>query len=210
MKKARDGGLFAQATNIVRQTGFRLERNIVVHLVEPAACRRARAARTARTAAAAATARRTAASHAATAALGRFATAVAAVVTTAAARTATAAEHLHLVSDNFRRVALLAVLALVLARAQAAFDINRRALLQVFVHDLGQTAEERNAMPLGHFLEIAGLLVLVAVSGREPDVRDGVPARQITHFRIGAEIADENDLVDGCHVFLLLIPCRPE
>lgn len=113
-----------------------------------------------------------------------------------------AAEHLHLFGDDFGRVTVLAVLALPLARADAAFDIDRRTLLQVFADDFRQTAEERDAMPLGHFLEIAARLVLVAIGRRETDVRNRVAARQVTDFRIGAEIADEDDLVDGCHVFL--------
>ena len=59
--------------------------------------------------------------------------ALATAATHATARTAAApAEHLHLVGDDLGRVAVAAFLVLPLARAQRAFDVDLRALAQVF------------------------------------------------------------------------------
>src|SRR6185436_10439766 len=73
------------------------------------------------------------------------------------------AEHLHHVAADLGRVAVLAVLVLPLARAQAALDVDLRALFQVFAGDLGETAEEGDAMPLRRFLFLATRLVFPGV-----------------------------------------------
>ncbi len=70
--------------------------------------------------------------------------------------------------------------------ADTALDIDRRAFLQVLAGNLGQLAEEGDAVPLGGFLEIAGLLVLVAIGRRQADVRHGVAAGHVAGFRVGA------------------------
>src|SRR5579862_8150957 len=87
------------------------ERNIVVHIVEAAARRGARAARTAtRSATARPPARRRTSAATATARTLNRRTAAEACVIAAGARAATAAEHLHLVGNDFRRIAFLAPL----------------------------------------------------------------------------------------------------
>src|SRR5690606_25975563 len=63
------------------------------------------------------------------AAAATTATTVVAAATTHAA--ATAVEHLHLVGDDLGGVAVVTLLVLPLARAQAAFDVDLRSLLQV-------------------------------------------------------------------------------
>src|SRR6185369_17419902 len=68
-------------------------------------------------------------------------------------------EHLHPVADDLGRVALVAVLVLVFPRANAALDVDLRALLQIFARDFGEPAEERDAVPLGRFLHLAARLV---------------------------------------------------
>src|SRR5687767_851117 len=65
------------------------------------------------------------------------------------------AEHLHHVGADFRRVAVLAVLVLPLARAQAPFHVHLRALLEVLSVDGGEAPEEGDAMPLGRLLHLA-------------------------------------------------------
>ena len=113
---------------------------------------------------------------------------------------ALAAEHLHFVGHDLRGVAVLAFLVLPLARAQLAFDVNLRALAQVFGGDLGQAAEHRDLVPLRAVLLLAGLLVFPRLRGRESQVRDGTAARHVARLGVFAEIADENDLVDAsCH-----------
>src|SRR5260221_12544513 len=54
-----------------------------------------------------------------------------------------AAEHLHHVPPDLGRVAVLAFLFLPFSRAQAALDIDLRALLQILPRPPGEAAEER-------------------------------------------------------------------
>src|SRR6185436_20593558 len=84
------------------------------------------------------------------------------------------AEHLHAVAHDLGGVAVLAFLVLPLARAQAALDVDLRALLQIFAGDLGQAAEEGDAMPLGGFLLLAARLVFPRVGGGDADIGDRV------------------------------------
>src|SRR5258706_8145838 len=77
----------------------------------------------------------------------------------AAAHALARAQHLHLVGDDFRRVLVGPVLVLPLARLQAPFDVDLRALLQVLARDLGELAEERDAMPFRLLLHLAVLVL---------------------------------------------------
>src|SRR5438132_12091305 len=86
----------------------------------------------------------------------------------AAAHALARAEHLHLVGDDLRHVLVLPVLVLPLARLQAALDVDLAALLQVLAGDLGELAEERDAVPLRLLLRLA-VLVLPLLSGRDRD-----------------------------------------
>jgi NADP-dependent 3-hydroxy acid dehydrogenase YdfG len=113
-----------------------------------------------------------------------------------AAHALATAQHLHVLGDDVGRVALDAVLVGVLAGLQAAFDVDRRAFFKVLAHDLGQAAEERDAVPFGQLFLFAGLAVLRLVRGGDRDVRDGVAARHVADFRIAAEVADDDDLVN--------------
>src|SRR6185437_1468387 len=54
---------------------------------------------------------------------------------------APAAEHLHLIADDLGGIALVALLVLPLARAEAPLNIDLRALFQVFARDLREAAE---------------------------------------------------------------------
>ncbi|SPS02633.1 membrane hypothetical protein [Cupriavidus taiwanensis] len=179
------------------QLSTRSERNIVVHILEAV---RRRLLRTARGATLlAATALR---ATAAIAAARRF-TLITAAATVVAAFIATAAlartQHLHLVGNDLSGVLVLAGLILPFAGADAAFDIDRRALAQVLGCDLGHLAEHRYTMPLGGFLHLAGLLVLVAVGGGNANVGDRIAAGHISGFRVCTQVAHEDDLVYGCH-----------
>jgi hypothetical protein len=48
-------------------------------------------------------------------------------------------------------------------------------------------------------LLLLAALVLPFLGGRDADVGDRVAAREIAGFRVGAEVADENYLVDRSH-----------
>src|SRR4051812_41721357 len=149
--------------NGLRESGSGLERNIVVEL----------AALVVATSAAATTAGRrslvvvirrtallTAAATAATAASTTTAAAATTKVTAGPAHAAAArVQHLHFVGDDFRGVAIVTRFVLPLARAQRAFDVNLGSLLEVLARDLAESPEHGDAVPLGAFLALAGLLV---------------------------------------------------
>jgi len=55
-------------------------------------------------------------------------------------------------------------------------------------------------VPFGLLDHLTGF-VLVFVGGGDGKVGDGLSARQVAHFGIAPEVADQNHFVDGCHVF---------
>ena len=96
----------------------------------------------------------------------------------ATAHAAARAEHLHAIGNDLSGIALLAFLVLPLARLQATFDVDLAALLEVLARDLGKSAEEGDAMPLGALLLRAGL-VLPLIGGGDADVGDGLLERHL-------------------------------
>src|SRR5687767_7163665 len=74
-------------------------------------------------------------------------------------------EHLHHVAADLGRVAVLAVFVLPLARAQASFNVDLRAFLQVFASDRSEAPEECDAVPLSRLLHLPARLVFPAVGG---------------------------------------------
>src|SRR4051812_35889504 len=105
------------------------ERNVVFHVVELAG--RLLRRRSARRATAGLTC------------FCRFAARFASRLATPRAR----AEHLHRVGADFSGVAVLPLLVLPLARAQAPFNVHLRSFFQVLARDFGESAEEGDPMP---------------------------------------------------------------
>src|SRR5262245_26865904 len=110
---------------------------------------------------------------------------------------------------HFRRIAVLAVLALPLARLQLALDVNLGALLQVLLGDAAQTlVENHHRMPLCLLAALAGRLVAPAIRRCHAQIGDRTAVLRATDLGIPAEIADQYDFVDGTgHKTLLLRPC---
>jgi hypothetical protein len=105
--------------------------------------------------------------------LGRRFAARRAIILARRAGSGARAEHLHAIGADLRAVPILArLLVLVLARAQLAFDIDLRALLQILARDLGELAEKADAVPFGGFLLFAAGLVLPGLGSRDADVGD--------------------------------------
>src|ERR1700674_4994346 len=105
------------------------------------------------------------------------------------------AEPLHAGSEDLGGIAILPFLVLPLSRLQASLDVDLAAFFQILAGDFGLPAEKDDAVPLGLFLLLAGL-VLPRVGGGDANVGDGVAAGRIAGFRIAAQIADQNHLVD--------------
>ena len=109
---------------------------------------------------------------------------------------AAAAEHAEIVGDDFKAGALLAFLILPFARLNAAFDENERAFLEILLGDFSLLAPNDNFVPLGALLAFA-IAVFVGFVGGDGEIGDGLAAGGVAGFRIAAEAADENNLVDG-------------
>src|SRR5690606_13823765 len=90
------------------------------------------------------------------------------IAATATAAFTTAAQHLHFVGNDVRGVLLHAILTGVLVVTQAAFDVDRAALAQVFAGDFAELAEEHHAVPFGALLLVA-VLVLADAGGGQAD-----------------------------------------
>src|SRR4249919_2164219 len=109
------------------------------------------------------------------------------------------------------RIAVLAVFVLPFARLQRAFEVNLRAFLEVLLGDLGETlAEDHDAMPFGLLAPLAGRLVAPGLRGRHPQIDDRAAVLGAADLGVGAQIADQNDLVDAaCHRSLHTLSVSP-
>src|ERR1700733_14191035 len=94
------------------------------------------------------------------------------------------------------RIAILAGLVLPFAGLQRALNENFRALFQILLGDPTQIlVEDDDAVPFGFLAPFAGGLVLPGLRRRQPQIGDWPAVLGATDFRIGAQIADQNDLV---------------
>uniref|UniRef100_A0A0N5A028 PE-PGRS family protein n=1 Tax=Parastrongyloides trichosuri TaxID=131310 RepID=A0A0N5A028_PARTI len=145
-------------------------------------------------------------------AAGREARGVVVVVATAAAAVpaaiaaalavVTTAQHGQLAVEALQhdlgRVFLDALGVGVFAGLQRALDVNGRALLQVVLGHLDDVlVENDDRVPLGLFLALAGGLVAPLLRRGDAQVGDAVAAVQRADFRVLAQVADEDDLVDA-------------
>ena len=111
-----------------------------------------------------------------------------------------AADELHVFTDDFGRPAIVAALIGPFAGAQAAFDQDGAALAQIVLGEFSSAAEKNDAVPFGFF---HGLTVAVFVAARGGDAQGsdgGAAVGGVADFRIGAEVAENNNLVDGSHI----------
>ena len=77
---------------------------------------------------------------------------------------AAGSEHLHFAGDNFRGVAINAVLVCPFARLQTPLNIHPAAFVQVLATNFSQLAPGNDAVPLGLFLHLT-ILAFPAFSG---------------------------------------------
>ena len=75
--------------------------------------------------------------------------------------------------------------------------IDLGALLEILLGYLCQILiEDHHAMPFGALLAFTRLLVPPVFAGRQLKMNDGPTILGTADFRIGAEVADQNDFVD--------------
>src|SRR5262245_46243910 len=127
-----------------------------------------------------------------------------------AGASAAAVEHgqraVEALQHDFGGVAVLAVLALPLARLQLAFDVDLGALLQVLLGNPAEPlVEDHHGVPLRLFAPLPRRLVAPGLGGGDAQVGDGTTVLRAANLGILAEIADQDDFVDGTgHETLLL------
>ena len=132
-----------------------------------------------------------------------------------AGATAAAIKHgeraVEALQHHFRGIAVLAVLALPFARLQLAFDVNLGALFQILLgHPAQPFVEDHHGVPLRLFATLAGRLVAPGFGRCNPQVGDRAAVLRAADLGILAEIANQDDFVDGSgHVTLLFKPLGP-
>src|SRR5579883_2039459 len=100
--------------------------------------------------------------------------------------------------DDLGRIALLTRIVGPFAGLQGALEIDLGALLQIFLGDLGEPfVENDDAMPFGALLALARHLVAPAFRGGDRQRGDAHSVLGRADFRIAAEIADQDHLVDA-------------
>ena len=106
-------------------------------------------------------------------------------------------QELDLVGINERHV-LLAAGLLVIPRfgPLPAFEEDPAAFVEVFGHDLGAFAKRLDVEPLGVFLRLAGTVLPTFVAG-DGEGGDGCATRGVLHFRVSAQISDQQSLLHG-------------
>ena len=109
-----------------------------------------------------------------------------------------AAEQHDPVAADLGRVALVAVLVVPLPRLQAALDVDLLALGQVLGERFGRLAPEHDAVPLGLFLPLAGLVV-PDLGRRHVERGDRGAAWRVAQLGVAPEIADQNHFVHAAH-----------
>lgn len=124
---------------------YKLERNIVVHVVEITGRRLGCSSRALRC--------RWCRPHRS---LPRRVATTIATIFGRAAHALAAAQHLHAVGTDVGGEFFDTVFIGVFTGAQAAFDIDLRAFAQVLADDLGQAAVKNHAVPFGGFFHFAG------------------------------------------------------
>ena len=106
-------------------------------------------------------------------------------------------------------VAVLAVLALPLARLQRPLDVQLGALLHVLLHHPAEAlVEDDDRVPLGLLLALARGLVAPALGGGDAQIGDGAAILRAADLRVLAHVADQDHFVDGTGHAGLLSLCR--
>ena len=104
-----------------------------------------------------------------------------------------AVKHLHGKGNDLREVLRL-TLVFILVRFQAALNIDKASLFEVFLADLTQAAPGFHVDPFGIFLGLA-FLALPAVADSKAEVRHFLAGGRELAFGILTQIADQLDTI---------------
>ena len=93
------------------------------------------------------------------------------------------AEHRHVVSDNFRRVARDAFF-FPRPGSQFPFDVHQISFVEVLCGYVRQPSPQSNIVPLCYFLSLTGGLVFVCLRCSHSEVRYGSSTFEVPHVRV--------------------------
>ena len=113
--------------------------------------------------------------------------------------TAAAIEHLHVVTDDFGRVALDAFFVFVAAGLDATLHVDLAALGEIVVAVFGGLAPDDDPVPLGLFDPVV-VLVHVCPRGGHAELADGAAPLGVAKLGVAPEVADDDCFVDTGHV----------
>jgi hypothetical protein len=116
----------------------------------------------------------------------------------AAASAAAPAEQRDAIGLDFRRITLVPVLVVPLARLQTALHVDLFALRQVLLQAFSLLPPEHHAVPFRFLLALL-VAVIPHLGRREVERGHGAPAGGVAELRVAPEIADQNDLVHTAH-----------
>jgi len=88
--------------------------------------------------------------------------------------------------------------------------VDFAAFFAVLADDFRQFAEGDDAVPFGFLAALARVAVLPLRGGGHRDVGDGRTLGRVADFRVAAQIAHQDDFVDGCHERTPEIRNRPQ
>ena len=114
------------------------------------------------------------------------------------------AEKLEVVDNNLCDVMGLTVF-LIVPGLESAFDIDGASFGQIFFADFGLFTENDDSVPFGFLLAFPGVSVCPLFAGGNGEIHHRCPLLGIADLGIPSEVADEHDLVQTCHYFILLV-----
>src|SRR3989441_7498034 len=109
-----------------------------------------------------------------------------------------AAHELHALGDDLGGRALLAVLALPVARLEPPLDEDLAALVEVLTARLGLLAPDDDGEE-ARFLPLLARLRRVVAVDRHPEIRDGGAAGRVAQLRGTGQVTDQQHLVQVRH-----------
>ncbi len=96
--------------------------------------------------------------------------------------------------------ALLAFFVFPITSLQSSFDVDGSALGEVLATVLGGPTPDHDPVPLSLFDFFTAAFVRPVLACREAEISYRLTVLGIAEFGVAPEVADENDLVDACHL----------
>jgi len=114
-------------------------------------------------------------------------------------------QHLHIVGPDLGGILLLTLLVVIRSIANAAFNIQFIAFVNVLLHDLGQTFPENDIVPIRTIGHLRAILKRIALlGGSQTDACHSYALINIAYLRLNTHITNQHHLV---HRSLYIVHC---